>query len=263
MNMCRHIPDSDGLGSLPSPSWRGGRWVGKGLLIVRPLRPPRKPGKEQAMNSYSFPFAGLTLAALPSGALFHAAENTLLVSDLHLGKSERLARRGGALLPPYETRETLTRLSDDLDRTGAKSLIALGDSFDDLAAAQSLDEADQMLLARLMAGRAWTWIEGNHDAGSHGFGGSHRAEVRLGLVTCRHIASPETPEISGHYHPKARIGHMARPCFLVDAHRIIMPAYGAYTGGLYTEAPALSTLMQPSALAILTGNRAIPCPMPR
>jgi uncharacterized protein len=215
------------------------------------------------MNGYGFTFAGLALIALPSGALYWPDDNTLLVSDLHLGKSERLARRGGALLPPYETRETLSRISDDLDRTGAKSLIALGDSFDDLAAAQSLDDADQMLLTRLMAGREWVWVEGNHDAGSHGFGGSHRAQVPLGPVTCRHIASPATPEISGHYHPKARIGHTARPCFLVDPTRIIMPAYGAYTGGLYSDAPALSSLMQPGALAILTGAKAIPCPMPR
>ncbi len=215
------------------------------------------------MNGHAFAFAGLTLVALPSGALFWQSGKTLLVSDLHLGKSERLARRGGALLPPYETRETLTRLSDDLDRTGAKSMIALGDSFDDLSAAQSLDEADQMLLARLMAGRLWTWVEGNHDAGSHGFGGSHCAEAPLGPIACRHIASPATPEISGHYHPKARIGPMARPCFLVDQTRIIMPAYGAYTGGLSFDSPALKLLMQPGALAILTGTRAIPCPMPR
>ncbi|MFM2390404.1 MAG: hypothetical protein RLZZ437_1959 [Pseudomonadota bacterium] len=215
------------------------------------------------MNGYAFSFAGLALVALPSGALFWPDERTLIVSDLHLGKSERMARRGGALLPPYESRETLTRLSDDLGRTGAKSLIALGDSFDDLTAAQSLDDTDQMLLARLMAGRAWTWVEGNHDAGSHTYGGSHMAEARLGPLACRHIASAETPEISGHYHPKARLGGTARPCFLLDAQRIIMPAYGAYTGGLWTDAPALTNLMQPTAIAILTGSRAIPCPMPR
>lgn len=215
------------------------------------------------MNGYAFSFADLALVALPSGALFWPGGNTLLVSDLHLGKSERLARRGGALLPPYETRETLTRLSDDLGRTGAKVVMALGDSFDDLAAANSLDDADQMLLTRLMAGRSWTWIEGNHDAGSHAFGGTHRAEAPLGVATCRHIASSETPEISGHYHPKARIGGTARSCFLVDAQRIIMPAYGAYTGGLWTDHPSLAALMQPGALAILTGTRATPCPMPR
>ncbi len=215
------------------------------------------------MNGHAFAFASLALVALPSGALFWPDGRTLLVSDLHLGKSERLARRGGALLPPYETRETLMRLSDDLDRTDGKSVIALGDSFDDLTAAQSLDEADQMLLTRLMAGRKWTWVMGNHDAGSHGFGGSHRAETTLGDAACRHIATHATPEISGHYHPKARLGGTARPCFLIDAQRIIMPAYGAYTGGLWTDAPALTTLMAPHALAILTGTRAIPCPMPR
>jgi uncharacterized protein len=215
------------------------------------------------MTGYPFAFAEQPVVALPTGALHWPDHGLLIVSDLHLGKSERMARRGGALLPPYETRETLTRLSDDLDRTGARSVIALGDSFDDLAAVTSLDETDRLTLTRLMAGREWIWVEGNHDAGSHAFGGSHMAEARLGQVTCRHIASPVTPEISGHYHPKARIAGTARPCFLLDAHRIIMPAYGAYTGGLWTDHPQLSCLMQPAALAILTGSKAIPCPMPR
>ncbi|MGL5010471.1 MAG: ligase-associated DNA damage response endonuclease PdeM, partial [Paracoccaceae bacterium] len=100
-------------------------------------------------------------------------------------------------------------------------------------------------------------------AGAHAFGGTHRAEARLGPLTCRHIASTATPEISGHYHPKARLGGTARPCFLIDAQRIIMPAYGAYTGGLYCNDEALVTLMQPPAIAVLTGAKAIPCPMPR
>lgn len=215
------------------------------------------------MNGYAFSFAGEPLTALPTGALYSPGRNLLIVSDLHLGKSERLARRGGVLLPPYETRETLTRLSDDIDRTGARALIALGDSFDDLAAAATLDDADAMTLARLMAGRDWTWVEGNHDAGGHAHGGSHRAEVALGPVTCRHIATEGTPEISGHYHPKARLGGTSRPCFLIDADRIIMPAYGAYTGGLYSDDAVLAALMRHSAIAVLTGPRAIPCPMPR
>jgi uncharacterized protein len=230
---------------------------------MRHLAEHRQTRQEQAMNGYSFSFAGLALLALPTGALHWPDRRLLIVSDLHLGKSERLARRGGVLLPPYETRETLTRLSDDLDRTGARSLIALGDSFDDLLSATALDEADQMTLARLMAGRDWTWVEGNHDAGSHAQGGTHRAEVPLGPVTCRHIATSQTPEISGHYHPKARLGGTSRPCFLIDPARIIMPAYGAYTGGLYSDDAALAALMQPGAIAVLTGPRAIPCPMPR
>jgi uncharacterized protein len=220
-------------------------------------------GSQHAMNGHAFTFAGQSVTALPTGALHWPDRALLIVSDLHLGKSERLARRGGALLPPYETRETLTRLSDDLDRTGAKAVIALGDSFDDLAAVTSLDDTDRLTLIRLMAGREWTWVEGNHDAGAHALCGTHRGAVRLGPLTCRHIATDQTPEISGHYHPKARLGGTSRPCFLIDAQRIIMPAYGAYTGGLYCDDPALATLMAPAAIAVLTGAKAIPCPMPR
>jgi uncharacterized protein len=227
------------------------------------LRTLRKPCKEQGMNAYSFTFAGQPLVALPSGALHWPDRNLLIVSDLHLGKSERLARRGGTLLPPYETRETLTRLSDDLDRTVAKSVLSLGDSFDDLVAADTLDEADHMTLARLMAGRDWTWIMGNHDAGTFTFGGTNRADVTLGPIALRHIATTQTPEISGHYHPKARIGSTVRRCFLVDHNRIILPAYGAYTGGLHCDDPALTSLMADTAIAVLTGKQAIPCPMPR
>jgi uncharacterized protein len=215
------------------------------------------------VTGYSFSFAGQSLTALPTGALHWPDHRLLIVSDLHLGKSERLARRGGALLPPYETRETLTRLSDDLDRTNARSLIALGDSFDDLAAVTGLDDADRLTLNRLMAGRDWTWVMGNHDAGSHDLGGSHRGDVRLGPLACRHIATTQTPEISGHYHPKARLGGTTRPCFLIDATRIIMPAYGAYTGGLYSDDATLTALMGEGAIAVLTGAKAIPCPMPR
>lgn len=205
-----------------------------------------------------------TLHALPSGALHWPARRLLAVSDLHLGKSARLARRAGALLPPYETRATLERLDADIAATAPATVICLGDSFDDLAAADSLDEADALWLTRLMAGREWIWVEGNHDPGPLSLGGSHRAEVTLGTLTFRHIADPaEMIEISGHYHPKARLAGQGKPCFLTDARRLILPAYGAYTGGLWCEDPALSGLMQPGALAILTGARARAIPMPR
>ncbi|MEN9409474.1 MAG: hypothetical protein RL216_1448, partial [Pseudomonadota bacterium] len=89
----------------------------------------------------------------------------------------------------------------------------------------------------------------------------HRATVTLGPLTFRHIADPaESGEISGHYHPKARIKGTSRPCFLLDANRLILPAYGTYTGGLRTDDAALQSLMQKGALAILTGHRAIPAP---
>ncbi len=209
-------------------------------------------------------FHGHSLHLLPSGALHWPAERLLVVSDLHFGKSERLARRGGTLLPPYETRATLAKLDADLDTTKAAQVICLGDSFDDDAAADGLDEADALWLTRLMAGRDWTWITGNHDPGPVSIGGSHRAERELRPFTFRHIAEAGGfAEISGHYHPKARLAGQSRPCFLADRARIVMPAYGAYTGGLWCHAPELTALMASDALAILTGSRALAIPMPR
>ena len=216
------------------------------------------------MTGHAFTLADVSLVALPSGALHWPARRLLCVSDLHFGKSERLARRGGALLPPYETRETLSRLDAVIEATRPETVICLGDSFDDLTAAHALPDAERLWLARLMAGRDWIWIEGNHDAGPVEIGGSHRAEFALGPLTFRHIADPAAQaEVSGHYPPTLRLGGQSRPCFLLDAKRLILPAFGAYTGGLRHDAPALSGLMQEGALAILTGSRATPCPLPR
>ena len=215
------------------------------------------------MTSHAFTLLDAQLMALPSGALFWPAERTLVVSDLHLGKSGRMARRGGTLLPPYEVRATLEKLDADIDTTAPARVICLGDSFDDLAAVGELEDQARLWLAKLMAGRDWVWIEGNHDAGPVEIGGTHRAELRIGPLTFRHIATEATAEVSGHYHPKARLGGTARPCFLVDQDRLILPAYGHYTGGLPCEDAVLQSLMRPQALAILTGPRAIPLPMPR
>ena len=209
-------------------------------------------------------FHGETLHLLSSGAVFWPARKLLTVSDLHLGKSERLARRGGALLPPYETQATLEKLDRDLDATGSETVICLGDSFDDLAAAEGIDEPSRLWLTRLIAGRSWIWITGNHDPGPIEIGGSHRDHLMLRPFTFRHIAEPaECAEISGHYHPKARLAGQSRPCFLADAARLILPAYGAYTGGLRSEDPAFAKLMAKDALAILTGPRVLAIPMPR
>lgn len=209
-------------------------------------------------------FHGETLHLLSSGGLYWPARQLLAVSDLHLGKSERLARRGGTLLPPYETQATLEKLDRDLEFTKAESVICLGDSFDDLAAFDGIEEAARLWLTRLMAGRSWTWITGNHDPGPIEIGGTHRADLKLPPFTFRHIAEPQDrAEISGHYHPKASLAGQTKPCFLADAQRLIMPAYGVYTGGLRAYDAALTTLMAKDALAILTGPRVLAIPMPR
>lgn len=216
------------------------------------------------MNSVDFPFCETTLTACPSGALFWADQKALVVSDLHLGKSERIARRGGALLPPYDTIETLTRLSADIDALRPQTVICLGDSFDDLAAAEGVAQDHQATLTRLAAGRRWVWIEGNHDPGPVDLGGEHLAQLCLGPLTFRHIAQarPTPGEVSGHYHPKAKVRHMTRPCFMRDAERLILPAYGCYTGGLDWTTPVLRTLFAPQAVAYLTGTRVLAVPVP-
>jgi DNA ligase-associated metallophosphoesterase len=220
------------------------------------------------MNHHAFSFCGAALKALPSGALWWPHQALLCVSDLHLGKSERVARRAGQSLPPYETRDTLTRFGDDLARTGARQVVCLGDSFDDMTAAESLPEEDRSWIIRLQAGRKWVWIEGNHDPGPLEFGGTHLKHLEVEGLTFRHIAT-ETGhgEVSGHYHPKARLlarGRLiSRPAFLVDSRRLILPAYGTYTGGLRTDTAALSNMMDAEALAILTGPVPTCIPMPR
>ncbi|MCU9838402.1 ligase-associated DNA damage response endonuclease PdeM [Ruegeria sp. WL0004] len=220
------------------------------------------------MNGYDFTFAGERLTALGTGALWWGARRLLCVSDLHLGKSERIARRGGTPLPPYEVADTLDRFAADLERTAPETVICLGDSFDDTEAARALPEPARLRIATLQAGLRWIWIEGNHDPSPVAMGGSHLAELTLGPLLFRHIAQPGAQgEISGHYHPKAALRlrgrSLSRPAFLVDTARIVLPAYGTYTGGLRSDAPVLAQLMRPEALAIVTGATPHAVPMPR
>ncbi len=220
------------------------------------------------MNKVEFSFAGQNLSALPSGALWWPAQQLLCVSDLHLGKSERMARRGGAILPPYESQDTLDRLAKDLEHTRAATVICLGDSFDDLDASLSLPGPERLRIATLQAGRRWIWIEGNHDPGPVELGGTHLAEWTCDTLTFRHIAQTGAQgEISGHYHPKATLRargrSITRPAFLFDSNRLILPAFGTYTGGLRSSDQVLTDLMEPKALAILTGAKPQMIPMPR
>ncbi|MBC7156343.1 MAG: metallophosphoesterase, partial [Rhodobacteraceae bacterium] len=140
------------------------------------------------------------------------------------------------------------------------------DSFDDLAAADALPPDEGATLASLMAGRHWLWITGNHDPGPLALGGSHADELRAGGLSFRHVATPgASGEVSGHYHPKATIAargqRLTRPAFLIDRARVILPAFGAYTGGLHADRPPLSLLMRPGAMAVLTGRGTLAVPV--
>ena len=219
------------------------------------------------MNCHPFTFAGAALRALPSGALWWPDQSLFCVSDLHLGKAERAARRNGQPLPPYEARDTLARLSTDLSTTNARWVVCLGDSFDDLQAADSLPTEERLWITRLQAGRRWVWIEGNHDPGPVEFGGEHRKWLEVYGITFRHIAKADArAEVSGHYHPKVSLQTrgrtITRPAFLQDDKRVILPAYGTYTGGLRSDNAALKGLMSQDALAILTGPVPTCIPMP-
>ena len=217
------------------------------------------------MNGCEFELVGQQLIALASGALLQPGAGVLCVSDLHLGKSDRIARRTGSLLPPYENIETLGRLADVIDATGARTIICLGDSFDDLDGIDALDPDCQDLLTRCQAGRRWIWIEGNHDPGPVGLGGTHRTAFTIDGLTYRHIADPGAEaEISGHYHPKMRIpgGGGARKCLVYDRFRCILPPFGTYTGGLNVSDPAIASLLSAPAFAVLTGRKAIRAPVP-
>jgi uncharacterized protein len=219
------------------------------------------------MNDYVFRLAGATLRALSSGALWWPDRGILVVADLHLGKSERAARRSGCLLPPYETQDTLERLGADIAAVRPPTVICLGDTFDDAQAAANLDAGHGQCLRALMTGRRWIWIEGNHDPGPVPIGGQTLDEHVEGPLRFRHIAAKDPPgaglaEVSGHYHPKARIrAGLARPCFLVDDCRLIMPAYGTYTGGLSCNAAPFVALLSGSARALLLGPRVTPVPL--
>ncbi|HEX7968111.1 MAG TPA: ligase-associated DNA damage response endonuclease PdeM [Stellaceae bacterium] len=219
----------------------------------------------------SFRFHEVDLVADASGALVWPAERTLVLADLHLEKGSSFARRG-AMLPPYDTRATLERLERVAERHGVSRIICLGDSFHDAAAPARLAEEDARRIARLAEAVEWFWIAGNHDPVPPAeLGGRVVAdELRLGPLVFRHIAAPlfAAGEVSGHYHPKASIDVRGRRlsgrCFVVDGQRLVLPAFGAYAGGLDVFDPALRALFPGDfTVHLLARDRVTPLPHAR
>ena len=173
-----------------------------------------------------------------SGALWLAAERALVVADLHLEKGSSYAARG-QMLPPYDTRETLTRLAAEVAALSPRLVILLGDSFHDRKSEERLAADDAERLRALARGRTLVWVVGNHDAdGPRLLPGETADELQLCGLTLRHepLAGPQPGEVAGHLHPAARVratrGSVRRRCFITDAERAILPAFGAYAGGL-------------------------------
>lgn len=181
---------------------------------------------------------GKAFRAHMSGALFWPAEKALIVSDLHFEKGSSFAARG-QMLPPYDTRETLRRLAVVLDTYNPETIISLGDSFHDAAACERMDATDLQTLHILQEDRDWIWITGNHDPKiAPSLAGHVLAALTVEGITLRHEPSlgAVTHEIAGHLHPAARLvmhgTALRRPCFVGNGLRLVMPAFGAFTGGL-------------------------------
>ena len=190
--------------------------------------------------------AGITLIADPLGALYWPEQGLLAVADLHLEKGSSFAVRG-QLLPPYDTATTLARLARLIARYAPRCVAALGDSFHDGGGPARLSHDDRASLRTLQRSRDWIWITGNHDPEPAAeIGGAFQAALALGALTFRHLPTGATGEIAGHLHPVARIGHrgrtVSRRCFAADSARLVMPAFGAYAGGLNIRDAAFADL---------------------
>jgi uncharacterized protein len=197
---------------------------------------------------------GVELFAEPSGALWWPAASSLIFADLHLEKGTSFARRG-VLLPPYDTRTTLARLATAIGPR-VHRVICLGDSFHDGDGPDRLAPSDVIALRALVETHEWIWVTGNHDPVLPAMLGGRTiaGELRLNGLVMRHQAEADTiGEISGHYHPKSHIDIRGRrlsgACFIHDERRIVLPAFGAYTGGLHIESPPIRALF-PTAFKI-------------
>ena len=192
--------------------------------------------------------ADVALIADVSGAFFWDDARVLVVSDLHLEKGSSFAQRG-VLLPPFDTAATLARLAAVIARYNPRTVVALGDSFHDRTAHERLAGDDRDTIAAMQGGRDWIWIVGNHDPElPRELGGSVAAEVALGGLMLRHEPTGARGEIAGHLHPKARVPtrgrSVERRCFACDGERAIMPAFGAYAGGLSIRDRAFAAIFR-------------------
>ena len=218
--------------------------------------------------SVSLSFAGEDLQPLPCGALWWPAESTLFVADLHFEKASHFAAKGW-LLPPHATADTVANLIAAIESTGAQRLVCLGDSFHDEAGPERLSDEARRALMTMTRSLDWWWITGNHDEDAAAvLGGRVMVEGRIGPLVLRHEADPAdpTPELSGHFHPKLVIRHrgrhIARRCFAHSPTKLILPAYGAFTGGLDIADPALqAALAGPVTALVVDGERLLRFPV--
>lgn len=216
------------------------------------------------MKGLAFTCAGETLEALPMGALHWPAERLLAVADLHLEKGSSYAVAARKLLPRHDTRQTLGALAALIDAIQPRTVICLGDTFHDRDAVARLPETDRIAIEHLAAQTSFVWIAGNHDPAPPPAGwGEVAEEIDRGPLVFRHEArfGPADGEISGHFHPVAALTvrgrGLRRRCFLTDGRRLILPAFGAYAGGLNALDPAIAQLFPDDYDALVVGRDAV------
>jgi len=202
--------------------------------------------------------AGVDLVLLSEGALFWPDERLLVVSDLHLEKGSSYAARG-QLLPPYDTAVTLNRVVALVDQFSPECVISLGDSFHDKTAEARLADDDVARIKALTSRVDWLWVEGNHDPlPPEALGGRGMHVVRIGPLVFRHEPMGEIGEIAGHLHPVAKVRASGRAvrrrCFASDGDRLVMPALGAFTGGLNVCDPAFDAVFGNGLVAYALGE---------
>ncbi|MCA6270056.1 ligase-associated DNA damage response endonuclease PdeM [Phenylobacterium sp.] len=204
--------------------------------------------------------AGEAARLLPSGALVLVAHSTLVLADLHLEKGSAFAARG-QLLPPLDTRETLRRLAADAAAQAPRRILFLGDAFHDRQASRRMSGEDRAALEALGRGSELVWITGNHDPEPDAdLPGESADEIRLGGLVLRHEPEPGAApgEIAGHLHPCARIatplGAVRRRCLVTDGERAVLPAYGAFTGGLNVLDAAFAGLFRGTPVVAALGD---------
>lgn len=207
--------------------------------------------------SHPVSVCGKVFIADVTGALYWPAEKALILADLHLEKASAAAARG-RMLPPYDTRETLRRAAEAIDRHQPETVISLGDGLHDPRAADRITDDDLDSLHMLQQACEWIWVTGNHDPEiAARLGGYVSGDITVEGIALRHMPTPgrATHEIAAHLHPAARIslhGYvLRRACFVGNGLRLVMPAFGAFTGGLNVLDEAFTPLFGSDGMMVM------------
>lgn len=219
------------------------------------------PMRRSACGGCRLEVNGTTVVARASGALWIAAERTLAAGDLHFEKGSAYGARGGQLLPPYDTLATVERLEAEIAALRPERVVLMGDSFHDGGAEDRLTTATARRIAALAEGRTLVWLAGNHDPEApRRLPGVVAENLTVGTLLLTHEPDPAlvAGEVAGHLHPVASVAgygaRVRRRCFLTDGRRMILPAFGAYAGGLNVTDPAFAGLFEAAPTALILGD---------